>query len=297
MFVTGATGFVGSAVVQELVKSGHTVLGLARNETGAKALVAMGAEPLLGSLDDLDSLKRGAAAADAVMHLAFVHDWANFVASCDTDRRAIEAIGAALAGSNKPFLVTSGMIGLSGADGGPATEESVRGPDAVKIPRVSEEAALALVPRGVRAMVVRLPPSVHGDGDHGFVPHIVRCAREHQASAYAGDGRNRWPAVHRLDAAAVYRLAMEKGAAGAVFHAVADEGVAIRDVAAVVGRRLGVPVAAKTAREDVAAHFGFLAIFVALDAPASSKLTQARLGWRPKQCSLLEDLERGTYFD
>ncbi|MBC6609814.1 SDR family oxidoreductase [Hymenobacter sp. BT507] len=292
IFVTGATGFVGSAVVQELLGAGHQVLGLVRSEEAAQALTA-GAEAHRGSLNDLDSLRRGAEAADGVIHCAFIHDFTQYAAAAQADRRAIEVIGAALAGSNRPFIATSGFASLT-QSGELMTEEDTRNPN-VPAMRQSEDAALALVNQGVRAMVVRLAASVHDAGDHGFVPTLINIAREKGEAAYIGDGRNRWPAVHRLDAARLYRLALEQGVAGARYHGVADEGITLHDLAAVIGRHLQVPVVSKLP-EEAAAHFGWMSAFVGLDLAASSALTQQRLGWHPTHTTLLADLEQGDYF-
>jgi nucleoside-diphosphate-sugar epimerase len=292
VFMTGATGFVGSAVVQELIKAGHQVTGLARSEANAKALAAAGAAVQRGDLEDLESLRQGAAAADGVIHTGFIHDWSRFKEVCEVDRRAIEALGSALAGSDRPLIVTSGTALL--APGRQATEEDMR-PPGMNFPRVSEEMAMAAVGRGVRAMVVRLAPSVHGDGDHGFVPNLIKLAREKGVSAYIGDGRNRWTAVHRLDAARLYRLALEQGVAGGRYHGVAEEEVVFRDLATAIGKGLNVPVVSKSL-EEAEGHFGWFARFAGLDSPASSRLTQERLGWRPVEKTLLADLERGTYF-
>lgn len=295
VFVTGATGFIGTAVVQDLIDAGHQVLGLARSDAAARSLAAAGAEAHRGALDDADSLRRGAAGSDGVIHTAFNHDFSNIAASGETDRLAIEALGAALAGSGRPFVVTS-AIGLL-AHGRIGTEEDAPDPSSGGAHRIaSEAAALALASRGVRVSVVRLPPSVHGDGDHGFVPALIRIAREKGVSAYLGEGRNRWPAVHRLDAAHLFRLALEKGPAGARFHGVADEGVPTRDIADVIGRRLSVPIVSKSL-EQAAAHFAWLGRFLALDVPASSTRTQEGLGWRPRQPGLISDIERGHYFE
>jgi nucleoside-diphosphate-sugar epimerase len=289
VFVTGATGFIGSATIQELLGAGHQVLGLARSEAAAQALAAVGAEAHRGALDDLASLQRGAAAADGVIHLAFNHDFSAYGAAGELDRRAIQAMGDALAGSGRPLLATSGLAGFD--LGRPATETDT---PAYSL-RQSEPAALALAAQGVRAMVLRLAASVHDRGDYGFVPTLINIAREKGESAYIGDGRHRWPAVHRLDAARLYRLALEQGTAGACYHGVADEGIALRDLAALIGRHLNVPVVSKSV-EEAAAHFGWLARFAGLDLAASSALTQQQLGWQPTHPSLLADLEQGHYF-
>jgi nucleoside-diphosphate-sugar epimerase len=290
VFVTGATGFIGSATVQELLGAGHQVLGLARSAAAAQALTAAGAEAHLGSLDDLDSLRRGAAAADGVIHLAFNHDFSAYAAAGELDQRAIKALGSALAGSDRPLLVTSGLAGFN--LGRPATEADTP----AYSPRQSEAAALALAAQGVRAIVVRLSASVHDRGDYGFVPTLINIARQKGESAYIGDGLNRWPGVHRLDAARLYRLALEQGTAGACYHGVADEGIALRDIAAVIGRHLNLPVVSKSA-EEAADHFGWIARFASLDLSASSALTQQQLGWQPTHPSLLADLEQGHYFE
>jgi len=294
VFVTGATGFVGTAVVRELIDAGHQVLGLARSDAAAKSLAAAGANVKVhrGSLDDLESLRSGAAAADGVIHTAFIHDFSNYGPAAEADRRAIETLGDALAGSDRPLVITSGTL-LVQRQGSLATEDDPHNPN---FPRKSEAAALALKARGVRASVLRLPASVHGNGDHGFVPRLISIAREKGVSAFIGDGLNRWPAVHRVDAAHLYRLVLEKGTAGASYHGVADEGVPTREIAAAIGRGLNIPVVSKS-REEAADHFGWIGLFFGIDGPASSALTQQQLGWRPVQPGLIADLNAEHYFE
>jgi len=288
VFVTGATGFVGSAVVRDLIAAGHRVTGLARSDAGAATLTAMGAEVHRGSLEDHASLRSGAAASDGVLHLGFNHDFSKFLDNCELDRRAILAIGEELAGSDRPLIVTSGVALL--APGRLATEDD----EAAKhFPRVSESAALSLA--GVCAAVVRLPPSTHGEGDHGFVPILINLAREKGVAAYIGDGGNRWPAAHRIDAARVYRLALEQGATAKHYHAIAEEGVPFKAIAEVIGRRLGVPVVSKS-DDEAEAHFGWFARFASIDVPTSSAKTRALLGWEPKEKGLIEDLDQPCYF-
>jgi nucleoside-diphosphate-sugar epimerase len=292
VFVTGATGFIGSAIVRELIDAGHQVLGLARSDEAAKSLLAAGAAIHRGSLEDLESLRSGAAAADGVIHTAFIHDFANYGPAAEADRRAIETLGSALAASDRPLIVTSGTL-LAQRQGPLATEEDAHNPN---FPRKSEDAALALAGRGVRASVLRLPPSVHGSGDHGFVPQLISIAREKGVSAFIGDGLNRWPAVHRLDAARLYRFLLEKGNAGATYHGVADEGVPTREIATAIGRGLDVSVVSKSS-EEAADHFGWIARFFGIDGPASSAQTQQRLGWKPVQPGLIADLNEEHYFE
>ena len=296
VFVTGATGYIGSAVVRELLDAGHQVVGLARSDTSATALTAAGADVHRGALDDLGSLDDGAAAADGVIHLAFnnISETTDFAAAAQADLRAVETIGAALEGSGKPFVVTSGTLVLAML-GRLGTEEDVS--DSA-VPRVASEiAAIALAERGVRSSVIRLAPSVHGEGDKaGFVPSLIGMARAQGVSAFVGDGSNRWPAVHRLDAARLFRLAIEAAPAGSRLHAAGEEGVPFREIAEAIGRQLKLP-AASVAAEDAGGHFGFLSAMVAFDNPTSSALTQERLGWRPEGPALIPDIEKGHYFN
>ncbi len=290
VFITGATGFIGSAIVADLIAAGHQVLGLTRSEAGARALAAAGAEAHRGTLEDLDSLRRDAARADGVIHTAFNHDFSTYLANCEDDRRVIAALGSVLAGSERPLLVTSGTgMGVS-APGQPATEEDGPAP-AAAVPRAaSEEAAASVAAEGVNVSVVRLP-QVHDTEKHGLVTYAIEAAREKGVSAYVGDGANRWAAAHRLDTARLYRLALERAEPGARYHAVAEEGVPMRDIAEAIGGRLDLPVRS-IAPEEAAAHFGWLAMFAGIDAPASSELTRQRLGWRPSGPGLIADLER-----
>jgi nucleoside-diphosphate-sugar epimerase len=292
VFVTGATGWVGSAVVKDLLAAGHQVLGLTRSDKGAEALTAAGAEVHRGTLGDLDSLRSGAAQSDGVIHTAFNHDFSSFLENCAEDGRAIEAMGAELEGTNRPLLVTSGLAHL--AQGRLATEADMPPFNSPSYPRKSEAAMVGLLERGVRAKAIRLAPSVHGHGDHGFVPILISMAREKGVSAYLSEGLNRWPGVHRLDAARLYRLALETDAAGP-FHAVAEEGVPFKEIAEVIGRRLNIPVVSKTP-EEAAEHFGWFAMFIGMDAPTSSTRTRAALGWEPTGPGLIADIDRPAYF-
>lgn len=284
VFVTGATGWVGSAVTNELLKAGHQVTGLARSDDKATALTATGAKVLRATLDDLDALRDAAAAADAVIHTAFNHDFSKFAENAEQDRRVIEVLGSTLEGSERPLLVTSGLSGLPRG----ATEADI--PASVG-PRKSEATAQALAERGVRVATVRLSPSVHGLGDHGFIPIVVRLAREKGVSAYIGDGQNCWSGVYRLDAAKVYRLALEQGVTESVYHAVADEAVPFKEIAEVIGRRLGLPVESRE-RE----HFGWFAMMAGANMAVSSKRTRSVLGWEPTGPSLLADIDQADYY-
>jgi nucleoside-diphosphate-sugar epimerase len=291
VFVTGATGFIGSRIVSELIGAGHQVLGMARSDAGAQSLIASGAKVHRGDLEDLKSLRSGAAQADAVIHTAFIHDFSKFAANCEADKRAIDALGDALAGSNRTLIVTSGIGPL--APGRAATEEdaAIFNP---AMPRVSEQTGLAQASRGVNVSVMRLP-QVHDPAKQGLVSYMIQVAREKGISAYIGDGLNRWAAAHVLDVAHLYRLALEKHEAGTRYHAVAEEGVSMRAIAEVIGRGLQVPVVSLS-REEAAAHFGWLAIPAGLEMPASSAQTREKLGWNPTGPGLVTDLENMRYF-
>ena len=294
VFVTGASGFVGSAVVRELLGAGHEVVGLARSEASADALKAAGVEVLRGSLDDPEALARAAAASDGVIHLAFKHDFDNFQANCETDRVAVEAIGGALAGSGKPFVITSGTLMVAFTAPGQLGTETFAPPKGV--PRAASEiATLDFASRGVRSSVIRLPPTVHADGMGGFAPILIEIARAKGVAGYVGNGQNRWPAAHRSGVARLYRLALENGPGGKRYHAVQEEGIPTRRIAEAIGAGLNVPTAS-IKPEDAPAHFGFLGMFAGLDAPSSSQLTRAELGWEPTGPGLIEDLETGSYF-
>ena len=304
VFVTGSSGWIGSAVVPELLGAGHQVVGLARSDASAEALTAAGAQVHRGTLDDLDRLRDAAGRSDGVIHLAFKHDLAfsgNFQGAADADRRAVETFGEALAGSDRPLLIASGILGVM--PGRVATEQDGHGPNAAVAafgggPHArweTAEFALSLATRGVRSSIMRLPPTNHGDGDNGFMAALVGIAREKGVSGYIGDGANRWPAVHRLDSARLFRLALEKAAAGSTLHAVAEEGVPVHDIAEVIGRHLSLPVVA-ISPEDAGEHFAWLGAFLALDAPASSALTRELMGWQPTHPGLIDDLDEGHYF-
>jgi nucleoside-diphosphate-sugar epimerase len=303
VFVTGASGWIGSAVVPELIAAGHQVTGLARSDASAQALTAAGAEVQRGTLDDLDTLRSAAEASDGVIHLAFKHDLAftgDFEGAAGADRAAVEVLGEVLAGSDRPLVIASGTLGVS--PGHLATEEdghetaaaTAWGPGPAAR-HATAEFVLALASRGVRSSVMRLPPTNHGDGDNGFMATIVAIARERGVSGYIGDGANRWPAVHRLDSARLFSLAVERAPAGSTLHAVADEGVPIREVAEVIGRHLDVPVVS-VSPEDAGEHFTWLAGFLGVDSPASSALTRELMGWEPTQPGLIADLDEGHYF-
>ena len=294
VFVTGASGWIGSAVVADLIDAGHEVSGLARSDASAAAVTGAGAEAVRGSLDDLDTLAAAAAAADGVVHTAYIHDFSQMDAAAATDRRVIEALGTALQGSGRPLVVTTGTGVLQ--PGRPVTEDDRHDPATPGHPRRDNETvALALAERDVRGSIIRPAPSVHGNGDHGFVARLVEIAREHGESGYVGEGANRWATVHRFDAARLYRLALEKGAAGSVFHAVGEEGVPTRDIAEVIARHLDLPLVSVDP-DSAADHFGWLGAFFSWDAPASNALTRERLGWEPTHQGLIADLEEGFYF-
>ncbi len=291
VFVTGATGFIGTAVVRELLDAGHQVVGLARSEAGANALASAGAQVQRGDITDLESLRSGAAASDAVIHTAFNHDFSKFKENCEIDRRTIEALGSVLAGSDRPLIVTAGLPVLP--SGRPATEDDVAPPITDSYPRASEQTALALAERGVRTSVVRLP-QVHNTVKQGLVSYTIAIARQKGVAAYVGEGLNRWAAVHLQDAARLYRLVLEKGEPGARYNAVAEDGVSAREIAETIGRGLKVPVVSLTP-EQASAHFGPLAVFAGWDLVGSSELTKKRLGWQPTGPGLIADLEKMRY--
>jgi nucleoside-diphosphate-sugar epimerase len=293
IFLTGATGFIGSAIVPELIEAGHQVLGLTRSDAGAESLIAAGAEVHRGDLEDLESLRSGAAQSDGVVHTAFNHDFSNFVANCEQDRKVIEAMGDVLAGSDRPLLITSGTGMGNAVPGQPATEDhfDLNHPNPRK---ASEVAGASVAERGVNVSVVRLP-QVHDTVKQGLVTYAVQLAREKGVSAYLGEGLNRWPAAHVLDVARLYRLALEKHEAGSRYNAVAEEGVSMREIAEVIGKGLKVPVVS-VSPEEAQAHFGWLAMFAGFDMPASSAQTRQRLGWQPTGPGLIADLEQMRYF-
>lgn len=291
VFLTGATGWIGSAIVQELVLAGHSVVGLVRSEEKAEALVASGGIPLVGSIDDLGALRRAAEKCDGIIHTAFGLDMTRIAELATEDSHAIETFGEVFAGSDRPIIVTSGFLQVTGEQ----VAEDARPPVIAQFPRASEQTAFALAGRGVHANVVRNPRSVHGRGEtHGFVPMLAAVAREKGVSAYVGDGQNRWPSVHRLDAARVYRLALERRGQGEAFHAVAEEGVPFREIAEALGRQLGLPTRSLT-NEEAAAHFGPLAMWVANDGPASNGWTKRVLGWEPQQPGIVADVGQPGY--
>ncbi|KAJ5682418.1 hypothetical protein N7462_005583 [Penicillium macrosclerotiorum] len=295
VFVTGATGFIGQAVVQELLDTGHTVLGLARSETSAAALEAKGVDVIRGTLEDLDALKRGVSDSDGVIHLAFNHDFTKFAENAKVEQLAVTALGEVLAGSHRPLVIASGTLMLP--KGELATEDKRADTSSPLNVRASTEQAIdVLASQGVRASAIRLSPTVHGENDHGFINMITQVARSKGESIYIGDGLNRWPAVHRLDAARLFRLALEKGRAGARYHAVAEEGIPMRDISEAIGQAAGVPAVSKTF-EAASEHFdgGFAVFPVSLDNPSSSKKTQEELGWIPSGPGLLADIRSGVY--
>jgi len=293
VFVTGATGFIGTAVTKELTAAGHQVLGLARSPDKAKALASTGAEVVMGSIQDLDKVKRAAARADGVIHLAFNHDFTKFVENCEDDRRIVTALGSALAGSGRPLIVTSGTLIANSAPGRLASEEDEAISSEAHPRAASEEAARSAAEKGVNVSVVRLP-QVHDKARQGLVTFAIGIALEKGVCPYVGDGRNRWPSAHVFDTARLYRLALEKAVPGATYHAVAEQGVSFRDIAEVLGRQLKLPVRS-ISPDEAKAHFGWLAMFAGLDAPASSALTRQRLQWQPKERGLLADLEELEY--
>lgn len=289
VFVTGASGFIGSAVIEELLSSGHEVIGLARSEESSKKIKEAGAEVLKGSLDDLESLKLGASKADGVIHTAFIHDFTQYMNAAEKDKAAIEAIGEVLKGTHKPIIVTGGILGLPKTDGFVTEADAAPGS-----PRASEAAAMMLAEGNVNASVIRLPPSVHDKGDKGFIPMIINMAKKNGESAYVGDGNNRWPAVHRLDAAHMFCLALEKAAKGARYNAIGDEGITIKKIAELIGEKLNMPV--KSIPQDAAMqHFDWMGRFISFDCPATSYQTQEQLNWKPVHIGLLEDMEK-NYF-
>ena len=292
VFVTGATGFVGTAIVQELIGAGHQVLGLARSDASAQKLIAAGAEVHRGDLEDLESLRSGADQADGVIHAGFIHDFTRFAEVCGIDKIAIETIAEVMAGSDRPFIVTSGTALVSP---GKLASEDIIPPVNPAWPRASEQSADAAAEKGVRAAVVRLSPSVHGDGDkHGFIPIMVNIAKEKGVSAYIGKGQNRWNAVHRSDAAHLFRLALENASPKARYHASAEEAITVKIIAEAIGKQLDLPVIS-IAPENAAEHFGWFAQMAAIDCPSSSIWTQEQLNWQPTHSTLLTDIKNDIY--
>jgi len=289
VFVTGASGFIGSAVVKELISSGHQVIGLARTEASAKSVSDAGAAVIMGSLEDLDILRQGALQADGVIHTAFIHDFTQYAKANDTDKAAINAMGEALTGTNKPLVVTAGILGLPNTNG-IITEDNA----AQNSPRSSETSAMALAAKGVNISVVRLPPSVHDKGDKGFVPFIIQQARKNRMSAYPAAGNNRWPAVHRLDAAKVFVLAVEKAAKGALYNAIGDTGIEVKRIAGLISEKLNLPIVSLSGEESKK-HFEWMSSFIGFDSPATNFKTKEQLGWKPAQMGLLEDMQQ-NYF-
>jgi nucleoside-diphosphate-sugar epimerase len=290
VLVTGATGYVGTAVIDELVGAGHTVLGVARTDEGAKTLAARGVEVHRGDLTEPESLAAGARACDAVAHTAFIHDFSRFAENIEIERLAVEAMLDALEGSGRPFVISSGLLMMR--PGEPLAETDV-GADSGR--GATENMVSAAASRGVRTAAIRLAPTVHSKDDRGFTPRLIDAARQSGVAAYIGDGSNRWPAVHRLDAARLYRLALEQGLPGARYHAVGDEGVPAREIAGAIGRHLNLPVVSLPA-EKASEHFGFLGMFFGIDAPATAKLTRSELGWAPREPGLLAGLASDAYY-
>jgi len=286
VFVTGASGFIGSAIVKELLAAGHEVTGLARSDESAKAISDTGAQVLRGSLGDRGSLKRGASASDGVIHTAFIHDFSQYAKAAEADKTATEAMGKALAGTERPLIVTGGILGLEKENG--FITENIAAPP---FPRASEATALALADNGVHASVIRLPPSVHDKGDKCFIPVIINTARSKGVAAYVGDGNNRWPAVHRLDAAHVFCLALEKGAKGSLYNAIGDEGIPVRELAEVIGKNLNLPVVS-ISPDEAAKHFDWIGRFIVFDSPATAHKTRELLGWQPTHIGLVEDMQK-----
>lgn len=289
VFITGASGFIGSAVVKELISAGHQVIGLARTEASAKSISNSGAEVIMGSLENLDALRQGALQADGIIHTAFIHDFTQYAKANDTDKAAINAMGEALIGTNKPIVVTAGILGLPNTNG-IITEDNA----AQNSPRSSEITAMTLAAKGVNISVVRLPPSVHDKGDKGFVPFIIQQARKNNLSAYPAEGNNRWPAVHRLDVAKVFVLALEKAAKGALYNAIGDTGIELKRIAELIGEKLNLPVVSLSGEENMK-HFEWMSGFIGFDSPATSFNTKEQLGWKPTHIGLLEDMQQ-NYF-